>query len=242
MLTDDDLVTQLRGSYAGSVAPVSPAPGLLERVHHEHSRSVRRQRLLVPAGVAVLGLAGAAAFSAWPSAPPAVPQDFLGGSATPSPEALPGPTVKLFDYTFTLPSGFVVDSVKHVDLSKQQPPQPVHGKTAFFEAHNGEQLLSVTVYRGPIADAQATVQPPDPGSVRIGKIAGFPSKTYSYAAGGPHCITKENGRSLVRVDATGPCSQEGSETRVETAPHELIWVMAQDVWQTTVDAVLESGL
>jgi hypothetical protein len=111
-----------------------------------------------------------------------------------------------------------------------------------LRAHRGDQVLGVTVYRGPIADAEATVVPPNPGSLRIGTIAGFPSKTYSYAAGGPQCITKENGRSLVRVDATGPCAQEGSETRVDSGEHELVWATSEDLPMTTVDAVLESGL
>lgn len=242
MLTDDDVLTQLRGSFASTAASVAPSPGLLSRVHHEHHRVVRRQRLLAPAGVAVLGLAGASAFAAWPGVPER-PADRLGATPTAQPTVpAPGPTVKLFDYTFTLPSGFVVSSVRHVDLAKQRPPQPVHGQTAFFSARKGEQSLDVTVYRGPIADAQATVVPPDPGSLRTGTVAGFPSKTYSYAAGGPHCITKENGRSLVKVEATGPCAKEGSETRVDTGPHELVWAMAEDITLTTIDEILENGL
>lgn len=241
MLTDDDLAARVRRSFAGTLEGVVPKPDLLSRVRHDHVRSVRRQRLLVPAGVTVLGLG---AFVAWPAGG-GRPTERLGAAPTPSASPSPepaGPTVTLFDYHFTLPSGFVVDSVEQVDLAKADPPQPVHGESAFFSAHKGLQQLGVTVYRGPIADAEATVQIPSSDAVRTATIAGFPSKSYSYAAGGPQCLTKENGRTLMRVEDTGPCSQEGSETRVTTAPHEQVWANAQDVPLTEVDAMLESGL
>jgi hypothetical protein len=242
MLTDDDVLAQLRRSFAASAGALTPDPDLLSRVRHQHHRAVRRQRLLAPAGAAVLGLAAAGAVTAWPAGSDR-PLARLGADPTPSPTTpQPGPTVTLFDYTFTLPSGFVVTSHKEVDLATAEPPQPVHGQTAFFSARKGAQSLDVTVYRGPIADAEATVQPPNPGSVSTHRVAGFWAKTYTYAAGGPQCVTKENGRSLIKVGATGPCSQEGAETRVPTAPHELIWVMSEDVPNDVVVTMLESGL
>jgi hypothetical protein len=233
MLTDDEVLTRLRDSFTSTVAGVEPAPDLRARVWQQHRRSVRRQRLLAPTGIALVGLAMGTAYATRPR--PAGQMTVLLSTPSPTTAPLTGATVKLFDYTFTLPSGFVPTPTRTVDLGQQQPHQPVGGQSASVSATRGDQLIDITVYRGPIADAQSTVRPPRPETIRKDRVRGFAAASYSYG-GGP-CRTKGT-----TVQDRGGCSVTGSETRVPTGPHELVWVMTESVDFATIKAVLESGL
>jgi hypothetical protein len=105
MLTDDDVATQLRGSMSGSVADLAPSPGLLSRVHQAHHKAVRRQRLLAPAGLAVLALAATGAVALYPEANKPVQSRLL----SPSEVELVDPGINIGGYTFRFPRDFQID-------------------------------------------------------------------------------------------------------------------------------------
>ena len=115
-------------------------------------------------------------------------------------------------------------------------------RCASFSAGKGDRTLGVTVYRGDIADAEASVTPPRPDTKQQFTIAGRPAMSTTMAAGGAQCLTKDRGVTVMRVAEAGPCGQQTTELRVSSAPHEQIWVTSADVPQSDIRSMLEQAL
>jgi hypothetical protein len=175
------------------------------------------------------------------------------GTPTPAP---PGPTVSLFDYRFTLPSGFVVGHRSGVvDLATADPHAGIGGYTDSFSARDPAtgRGLQATVYRGPIAAAERQVEYPVPGEVHETTVAGHPTSVDPFGTD-RECVwrdvTPASPRPGEESTIRGTCAdgkwvegRKGSiEARVHVSAREEILVHAVDIPEAELLALLEAAL
>ena len=208
--------------HLGDVVIGDPAPPTSSS---EPPRVRRRRRRIFSAVLVVLAVAAALSMTASHDGPRArqhTSDQQRVVTTTPITPERPGPKVRLFDYTFRLPGGVTIVHHSVIEIVPAQPPQPVGGRDAYVSARGSRAGLDVTVFRGPIAAAEADVVPPAPGRLHPITVAGLPATVDAYGAG-----------------PSGPSSRE---VRVRVSSTELIWVDSEGVPTNDVVAMLEAAL
>lgn len=182
MPTDEQIRTAFHDRAGTSLEGVTPYPDLLGDLRRQHRQRARLTTIGAPLAVIVLTagaiigvhLAGQGAAGTHNEPVAAVPSPSASTQPAPGDLAAPGPEVRLFDHTFTMPPGWHVTLVRRRANSGGSFP---HTRTESLTAQGGGDFLSVAEYRGRFARARYRGIKGGPETFVPAAIAGHPALT-----------------------------------------------------------------
>jgi hypothetical protein len=178
MLTDEQIRTAFHDRAGTSLDGVTPYPDLLGDLRRRHRQRARLAAIGAPLGVvllaavAVVGVHLASGSSAGGhQGQPATAASPSASTQPPPPDlTAPGPEVRLFDHTFTMPPDWHVTSVRHRGRNGL-----LDTRTDSATAVGSGDFVTVMEFRGALARARYRATHPTLGKLVPTKIAGDPA-------------------------------------------------------------------